>query len=222
MTIASNNISVIGKCHISEMDRNLKHLWNREVIYRRNPITDTPDEETDHYMFYKNGTYECYDLFRSKAKITTWRSFYWHMLVLWHLNQEWEDKDAMEIATFLAWKPNGFTTFSMNKWNVARLVYEVGSLDLDEPPRNKLRKIIFKANCGLDKSQKLSIVGKLIGRLRGVKPADIYEAMIQTNYEGDKIIISKLAKILKVTPRTIYRHMCDELKKEKERLNEQI
>ena len=44
---------------------------------------------------------------------------------------------------------------------------------------------------------------------------DLYEAMIQINYEGDSIIISKLAKMLNVTPRTLHRHMCDELKKVK-------
>ena len=204
------------------MDRRLKYLWNKQVVYRRYPITDVPDEETEHYMFYKSGTYECYDLFRSKAKITTWKSFYWHMMVLWYLNPEWEDADAMEVATYLAYKPNGFTTFNMNKWNLSRLVHEVSVLDLDKPPRNKLRKIIFKPDCGLDKTEKLRIVGKLIGRLRGVQKEDIYEAMIQTNHEGDKIIISRLAKMLNVTPRTIYRHMCDELKNEKEILNEQI
>ena len=204
------------------MDRRFKYLWNKQVIYRRYPITDIPDEETKHYMFYKSGTYQCYDLFRSKAKITTWKSFYWHMMVLWHLNPEWEDADAMEVATYLAYKPNGFTTFNMNKWNIARLVYEVSVLDLDTPPQNKLRKIIFKPNCGLDKIEKLRIVGKLIGRLRGVQKEDIYEVMIQTNHEGNKIIISDIAKMLKVTPRTIHRHMCDELKKEKEILNEEI
>jgi len=204
------------------MDRRFKYLWDRQVVYRRDPISDIPDEETNTYMFYKDGTYQCYDLFRSRAKITTWRSFYWHMLVLWHLNPEWEEADAMEIATYLAYKPNGFTTFTMNKWNIARLVYEVSVLDLETPPQNKLRKIIFKPNCGLDKIEKLKIVGKLIGRLRGVQKEDIYEAMIQTNHEGDKIIISRLAKMLNVTPRTIHRHMCDELKKEKEILNEQI
>jgi len=204
------------------MDRRFKYLWDNRVVYRRYPTTDIPDEETEHYMFYKSGTHQCYDLFRSKAKIATWRSFYWHMLVLWHLNPEWEDSDAMEVATFLAYKPNGFTTFNMNKWNIARLVHEVSVLDLETPPQNKLRKIIFKPNCGLDKIEKLKIVGKLIGRLRGVKKEDIYEVMIQTNYEGNRIIISDIAKTLNVTPRTIHRHMCDELKKEKELLNEQI
>ena len=204
------------------MDRRFKYLWNKQVIYRRYPITDIPDEETEHYMFYKSGTYQCYDLFRSKAKITTWKSFYWHMMVLWYLNPEWEDADAIEVATYLEYKPNGFTTFNMNKWNIARLVYEVSMLDLETPPQNKLRKIIFKPNCGLDKTEKLKIVGKLIGRLRGVQKEDIYEAMIQTNHEGDKIIISRLAKMLNVTPRTIYRHMCDELKQVKIELNEEI
>ena len=207
---------------LDHMDRKFKYLWDNRVVCRRYPITDIPDEETEHYMFYREGTYQCYDLFRSKAKITTWKSFYWHMLVLWHLNPEWDTAKAMEVASYLAWKPNGFTTFNMNKWNLSRLINEVALLDLDEPPRNKLRKIIFKHNCGLDKTEKLKIVGKLIGRLRGVQKEDIYEAMVQTNYEGDKIIISKLAEMLNVTPRTIHRHMCDELKKEKEILNGQI
>ena len=204
------------------MDRRFKYLWDRQVVYRRDPITDIPDEETQEYMFYKDGTYQCYDLFRSKAKITTWKSFYWHMMVLWHLNPEWEDSDAMDIATYLAYKPNGFTTFTMNKWNIARLVYEVSMLDLEEPPRNKLRKIIFKPQCGLDKSEKLSIVGKLIGRMNGIKKEDIYSSMLLLNDSDEKITIAKLAKSLKCTPRTIYRRMCNELKQVKQELNEEI
>tara|TARA_R110002012_G_scaffold21260_1_gene74493 strand:+ start:226 stop:846 length:621 start_codon:yes stop_codon:yes gene_type:complete len=204
------------------MDRNFKYLINRRVIWRRNPITDIPDEETDQYMFFKKGTHECYDLFRSKAKITTWRSFYWHMMVLWHLNPEWENEDAMTIATYLAYKPNGFTTFTMNKWNIARLVKDIALLDLEQPPQNKLRKIIFKYDCGLEKSQKLSIVGKLIGRSKGIKKGDIYDVMLLLNDSDQKITISKLADNLKCTPRTMHRKMCKELKQIKEKLNEEI
>jgi len=204
------------------MDRNFKYLINHRVIWRRNPITDIPDEETDQYMFFKEGTYQCYDLFRSKAKITTWKSFYWHMMVLWHLNPEWKDEDAMTIATYLAYKPNGFTTFTMNKWNIARLVKDIALLDLETPPQNKLRKIIFKHDCGLEKSDKLKIVGKLIGRLRGVQKEDIYETMLLINEEDQKVTIAKLANSLGVTSRTIHRHMCEELKQVKEELNEEI
>ena len=205
------------------MDRQFKYLINRRVVWRQDPTTDMPDEETDTYMFFKNGTYQCYDLFRSKAKITTYRSFKWHMLVLWYLNPEWTEHDAMDIAMYISYKPNGFTTFTINRWNVARLIDDISVMDLEEPPRNKLRKIVFKQFTGLDKIEKLRIVGKLIGRLRGVQPSDIYEAMIQINYEGDKIIISKLAKMLNVTPRTIYRCLDKHpaLREEKEILNEQ-
>jgi hypothetical protein len=204
------------------MDRRFKYLWDRQVVYRRDPISDIPDEETKEYMFFKNGTYQCYDLFRSKAKITTWKSFYWHMMVLWYLNPEWKKGDAYQVASFLAYKPNGFTTFTMNDWNIKRVIYELSVLDLEEPPRNKLRKIIFKVNCGLEKSEKLSIVGKLIGRLNGIKKEDIYTSMLLLNDSDEKITIAKLAKSLKCTPRTVHRHMCSELKQVKEELNEEI
>ena len=204
------------------MERKFDYLINNRVIWRRDPVTDKPDIETDQYLFYKDGTYQCYNLFRSKAKITTYRSLKWHMLVLWHLNPDWNEQDAMDIAMYITDKENGFITFNINKWNVARLIDDLSVVDLEHPPTNKLRKIIFKWDCGLTKSEKLSIVGQLIGKMNGIDKSDIYEAMTQINYEGYKIIISRLAKMLNVTPRTIYRHMNDELKEEKERLNEEI
>ena len=204
------------------MDRKFKYLTDKRVVWRRDPVTDIPDENTKQYMFYKDGTYQAYDLFRSKAKITTYRSLKWHMLTLWYLNPDWTEHDAMDVAMYITNKDNYFITFNINRWNVARLIDDLSILDLDKPPKNKLRKIIFKWNSGLNKIEKLRIVGKLIGRMNGVKKEDLYEAMIQTNYEGSKIIISNLAKILKVTPRTIYRHMNDELKEEKERLNKEV
>ena len=206
----------------NSMERKFEYLINNRVIWRRDPVTDIPDIETDQYLFYKDGTYQCYNLFRSKAKITTYRSLKWHMLVLWYLNSDWNEHDAMDIAMWITNKKNGFVTFNINRWNVARLINDLSVVDLEHPPTNKLRKIIFKWNCGLTKSEKLSIVGQLIGRMNGIDKSDIYEAMTQINYEGYKIIISKLAKMLNVTTRTIYRHMNDELKQEKQRLNKEI
>ena len=199
----------------------MKYLWDNEVVYRRDPTTDVPDVETKQYMFFKNGTHQCYDLFRSKAKITSYRSLYWHMLVLWYLNPEWEDGDAYKILIFLMDKNNGFTTFSLNKWNMKKLIYELSVLDKDEPPRNKIRKVIFKDFSGLSKSEKLSIVGQLIGR-SSITKEDIYETMLYKNNCNEKITISWLAETLKVTPRTIHRRMCQELKQVKTELNEEI
>ena len=204
------------------MDRRFKYLWDKQVICRRNPTTDIPDEETDTYMFFKEGTHQCYDLFRSKAKITTYRSFKWHMLVLWYLNPDWEKDNAIDIANYIADKTNGFTTFNMNKWNIERVINDIYLMDLEQPPRNKLRKIVFKHDCGLTKLEKLSIVGKLIGRMNGIKKEDIYTSMLLLNDSEQKITIAKLANSLKCTPRTIHRRMCSELKQVKEELNEEI
>tara|TARA_R100000700_G_C3146873_1_gene126854 strand:- start:468 stop:1088 length:621 start_codon:yes stop_codon:yes gene_type:complete len=204
------------------MERRFKYLWDKQVICRRNPTTDIPDEETDTYMFFKEGTHQCYDLFRSKAKITTYRSFKWHMLVLWYLNPDWEKDNAIDIANYIADKTNGFTTFNMNKWNIERVINDIYLMDLEQPPRNKLRKIVFKHDCGLTKLEKLSIVGKLIGRMNGIKKEDIYTSMLLLNDSEQKITIAKLANSLKCTPRTIHRRMCSELKQVKEELNEEI
>jgi hypothetical protein len=110
----------------------------------------------------------------------------------------------------------------MNDWNIKRIVRDLALLDLEQPPRNKLRKVIFKTNCGLTKSEKLSIVGKLIGRSKGIKKEDIYDIMLLLNDENKKITIAKLANSLKCTPRTIHRKMCKELKQEKENLNNEL
>jgi len=102
------------------------------------------------------------------------------------------------------------------------MIYEISMLDLDKPPRNKRRKVIFRDGTGLTTSEKLSIVGQLIGRGKVIHEDDIYQCMIDINDWGKKITISGLAKLLNCSSRTIHRNMCHELKKEKELLNKQI
>ena len=33
------------------MERRFKYLWDNQVVYRRDPITDIPDEETREYVY---------------------------------------------------------------------------------------------------------------------------------------------------------------------------
>jgi len=69
--------------------------------------------------------------------------------------------------------------------------------------------------------QKLSIVGKLIGRSK-LSENEIYDAMLMVYDNNEKITIAKLAGFLDCSTRTIYRNMSNELKKEKELLNQQL
>ena len=203
-------------------ERNLRYLNNNHIVYRRFPITDKPTQENDLWMFYENGTYECYELFRSKAKITTFKSLKWHLLVLWYLNPQLDPDDFLRLAQVIAFKPNGFTSFQINDDLLDKIVYEVSMLELDEPPKNKLRKVIFKPFNRMSKEQKLRIVGELIGRSKRIHTDDIYQCMIDLNDLGKNITIGRIAGLLDCSSRTIHRNMCIDLKREKELLNKQL
>ena len=200
--------------------RNTKYLDNKRIIYRRNPIKDKPTYSYDWGYFYENGTYECYELFRSKAKITTYKSLKWHVLVLWYLNPQLEKEQFEELVYFITDKENGFVTFFTPEKIIKDIINKIFLYDLEEAPKNKLRKIIFKDNSGLLVSEKMSIVGKLIGKTKKTDSSDIYETMLYLHDGNERITIKKIANILNVSTRTIYRNMNPKLNKEKELLNE--
>ena len=203
------------------MSRNLNYFNNNRIVYRRDPITDKPTQENEVYMFFEQGTYECYHLFTSKAKITTFKSLKWHLLVLWYLNPQLDQDQFMVIAEILAHKPNGFVSFQIHEDLLRKIVYEVSMLDLDEPPKNKMRKVIFKYGNKMCKEEKLRIVGRLIGKSKTITKDNIYELMLSLNHSGWKITMQRLAVRLNCSVRTIHRNMGEELKREKELLNKE-
>ena len=202
--------------------RNFKYLEKHKIIYRRDPIKDIPDLVTKDYVYYNKGTYECYDLFRSKALITTHKSLVWHLTVLWYLNPKLDFDQFKGLAKYIAEKRNNFITFTINDKALSDVVNLVYMQDLEKPPRNKLRKVIFKDTCLLSVTDKLKIVGSLIGKSKKADESDIYDAMLLLNHNNEKITISKLSRELNVTTRTIYRNMSDHLKQEKTILNKSL
>ena len=203
-------------------ERNLSYLNKHRLIYRRHPVTDKPNIDNKEFMYFAEGTHQCYELFRSSAKITTYRSLKWHLLVLWYLNPSLNQDNFTRLAEYIVHKPNGFVSFNVSERLLEKVIYEVSMSDLDRPPKNKLRKVIFKPFSGLTKEQKLSIVGQLVGQSPRVCSDDIYEVMVDMHDMGKKITIGRIAGLLDCSSRTIHRHMCVELKKEKELLNQQL
>ncbi len=198
-------------------DRNIKWLNDRHVIYRRDPVSDVPTVETAHYKYYEDGTHECYHLFNSKAKITTYRSLKWHFYVLYFLNQ---DKGLLptDVYEFIADKENGFVTFFISDRKLQAMIDDVFQ-NGGEPPVNKKRKILFKDYSGLTPNEKMSIVGTLIGRSSYVDGEAIYQCMLDINDTGKKITWAKVAGLLNCSTRTVQRNINDCLKKEKAILN---
>jgi len=204
---------------MSHYERNTKYLDKHRIIYRQNPISLVGRVEYDWGWFYENGTHECYTLFNSRAKITTYKSLKWHLYVLWYLNPQLDQESFNSIVDHVCAKESGFATFQVSNQLIQSMVYDVSMMDLDRPPPNKLRKIIFKDSTGLDMRQKLSIVGQMVGRTK-ITETEIYDAMLLINDNKGKITTTKIADLLGCSTRTIYRNMGNQMKKEKILLNQ--
>jgi len=199
--------------------RNLKYLNNSRIIYRRYS-SDIPTSSHSWGWYYADGTHGYYALFNNKAKINTIRSLKWHLLTLWYLNPELDKTKFIQLAEYIIYKDNGFVTFNIGSKLIKQVINDVFKQDLDTPPKNRLRKIVFKDSSGLTTIEKLQIVGRIIGGAKGIKQDDIYEAMLYI-HEQEIITIPKIAKALKCTTRTVYRKLNKELKEEKQLLNKQ-
>jgi len=199
--------------------RKIDYLNRNRIIYNRDPITDKPTKIFTWGKFYENGTYECYELFKSKAKITSFKSLKWHLLVLKYLNPELEDKDFNNLAYYITNKKNNFITFNIKE---KYLVDMLDNLEIDRPPVNRKRKVVFNQQTKLTTNEKLQIVGKLIGRSSVVKKEDIYQCMLNLHESNKKITWVSVAKLLNCSVRTVYRNLNKKLKIEKINLNEEI
>ena len=206
---------------MSHNERNKQYLIRHSINWRRDPITDKPTESFEWGNYYEEGTYECYNLFASRAKITTYRSLKWHLYVLWYLNPQLDTESFTGLTRNVCDNMYGFVTFQVSEQLMQSMIYDVSTQDLEKPPPNKLRKIIFKDYSGLDMRQKLSIVGKMIGRKK-LSASEIYDAMLILNDSGEKISITKISVMLGCSNRTVHRNMNNELKREKELLNQQL
>jgi hypothetical protein len=206
---------------MSHHERNNSYLIRHKVIYRRDPVEDKPTQTFEWGWFYEDGTHECYNLFASRAKITTYRSLKWHLYVLWYLNPQLDTESFTGLTRNICDNMYGFVTFKVSEQLLQSMIYDVSTQDLEKAPPNKLRKIIFKDHSGLDMRQKLSIVGQMVGRKK-LSATEIYDSMLILHDSNEKINISKISVMLGCSTRTIHRNMTNELRREKELLNQQL
>jgi len=198
--------------------RAMKYLNDNRIVYRKYS-EDQPTQEYEWGWYYADGTHGYYSLFNSEAKINTLRSLKWHLLTLWWLNPDMSLDKFKQLSEVICYKQNNFVTFNIPEELLNKVVQDVFMQDLERPPKNKLRKVVFKDGTGLDRKQKLSIVGKLIGRKSMVDEEAIYQCMLDLHDMGKKITIGRIAGLLDCSSRTIHRNMSLELKKEKDFLN---
>jgi len=87
-------------------------------------------------------------------------------------------------------------------------------------PPNKLRKVIFKVGCGLERHEKRSIVGQLIGRSNRLSSDDVYICMQYIHQTNCRVTVASLSRAIECSRPTLYKVMNDEMRDEMKRLNE--
>jgi len=167
-------------------DRNIKYLTDRRIIYSRLPVSDLPTEKYSWGCYYKYGTHECYQLFRTENKISSLKSLKWHLLVLKYLNDSLDDSKLEGLFKCIGNVKNGFVSISFPDDKITQIIDSVIKHREDHIPVNKIRKLIFNPFCGLTKKQKHKIVGKYSGRGKCVSSKDLYECMLHINNDRKK------------------------------------
>jgi len=199
-------------------NRKIKWLWDKRIVTRRYP-TDKPTETFSWGWYYENGTHECYELFTTDTLIVSYKSYYWHISVIKYIN-ELSYKDFREVCLFIADIDNGFTSIDMENGRVLRMIDTIYNDDSDRYPPNKIRKVIFKVGCGLERHEKRSIVGQLIGRSNRLSSDDIYTCMQYIHQSNCRVTVSSISRDINCSRPTLYKVMDDEMREEMKRLNE--
>ena len=201
-----------------QYSRNIEYLHRKRFEYKKEPITDVPTKKYYWGSYYENGTHENYHLFCSSSKITTYKSFSWHVFTLRYININLDEVKFREIIYFIADIKNGFVNFETKRSYVDGYVNNSLASNFSLLPKNKLRRVIFKDGTGLSKKEKLKIVGEICGKEKSIDGDCIYECMLYINKDKRKITITNIAKMLNCSRMSIYRNMNNELKEERDLL----
>jgi len=129
------------------------------------------------------------------------------------------EKKFFELTNHITDRDNGFIIFDVPENIKRKMVEDVFKQDLDRAPPNRLRKIIFRYGSGLTTSEKLSIVGKLLGKGKTITEESIYEVMLDIHDQQKKITITAIAKELNCSTKSVHRNIGDILREEKDMLN---
>ena len=121
---------------------------------------------------------------------------------------------------FIADINNGFVKINMDNKKVEDIIDKVHNENPDRCPPNKVRKVIFKIGCGLERHEKRSIVGQLIGRSNRLSSDDIHQSMKYIHQSNCRVTVASLSRAIECSRPTLYKVMNDEMREEMKRLNE--
>ena len=186
----------------NEIESKMDLLHRKKIIYKGYPDEKEATSTYEWGWFYEEGTYDYFNLFNTKHKITTYAQLFWYLSVLRYLNPLLDENKLSDVAKIISNPSNGFMLFKPIHKSIENMVNDVLNIDSGERPKNRIKKVIFKDFCGLTANEKISISNKIInqayrdrgetrpktgGRKKQIDASTIYEAMLLLNDQRIKI-----------------------------------
>jgi hypothetical protein len=163
------------------------------------------------YMYFDEKV-EFYSLNYRSRKIQSFQELIYCMEVVLHLNPDIEWEEFIKMALWVSDRTNGKTIRTYGETNVTESCVRVYDKKR-KPYVNNYRRVIFNPAKIIDKSTKMSIVGKVCGGMkRRIDTQKIYDVVEEMMGEGIKIRLKDVALSLGVTQQTITNHVTEDIK----------
>lgn len=205
----------------------LDYFHRRQISYKCYPYSDIPTEEKNWGWYYEDGTTQRYRLFPYKGmKITSKKSLYWHLLVIYWLNssnmreyQTITENDFIDCCKYVCDYSSGFITSNLEDidyYSVAKSI-----LSSNRKPYNKSVKFVFREGLGLSLSDKMKIISSYTNK-SAITESKLSDAIKKIHAKGEVVTNNLLSLELNCSKRTIQRNMNKELVELRKDLNNEV
>lgn len=172
------------------------------------------------YVYFPEGI-PYYSLYRTKRKINSFSELEYVAEKFIHLNPEFNLQKMISLFVELSDRESGHIIRTYSQDRVTDMVYRVYDAK-KQPYVPRLRKIIFNPSKNLSRSQKMEIVGNLIGRKSSISKEDMLLILEDLYMSKERISVSKIAELTDTSRYIITKSIDDEIRGKMINLNQKI
>lgn len=172
------------------------------------------------YLYFPEGV-RFYRLYRTSRKINSFAELEYVAEKFIHLNPDYNIEHMKRLFVQLSDRSSGHTIRTYGKDRVEYMVANVYK-KRKIPYCPKLRKVVFNPSKRMSKSEKMKIVGQLIGTKPRLSEQDLIAVIEDMAENKIKITISKIAELTDKTKHIVNQSLTKKIKYLIKELNEKI
>jgi hypothetical protein len=172
------------------------------------------------YLYFPEGV-RFYRLYRTSRKINSFAELEYVAEKFIHLNPDYELEHMKRLFVQLSERSSGHTIRTYGQDRVEAMVESVCK-KRKVPYCPKLRKVVFNPSKRMSKSEKMKIVGQLIGTKPRLSEKDLIAVIEDMAENKIKITVSKIAELTDKTKHLVNQSLTEKTKNLIKVLNEKI